>query len=340
MSLVFYIDPNACDTYEKAVLLAMADHGNDEGKSIYPAYQRLAWKCSMTERGVAKVIERLQSKNLVSVVRHGSGTVTNEYELNTEAIEAISVNPRGKLASTGVESGSTLPSNPVPPRIEPGSTESSYNHQRTTNSASPKTLSGDKEPPSISIDVNDQCPNFLALKKADKLRTLFDCPFCGTEQVIGVYADHCPVTGCGARIIWQNNHLYAKRAKARATDAKAKERNRRKSDDPAVAYLETAADAKVKPEEVREIQNFVTRNGLPRFMALVDDTKTKAKDSGQWGRSIVVTVVNRLLFWGNGSPAEKKPSNEPVEQAVNLPKGTVLAIRPEASAKLKELGIE
>ena len=169
---------------------------------------------------------------------------------------------------------------------------------------------------------------------------MFDCPFCGTEQVIGVYADQCPVAGCGARIIWQNNPLYAKRAKAQATDAKAKERNRQKSDDPAVAYLETAADAKVKPEEVREIQNFVTRNGLPRFMALVDDTKTKAKDNGQWGRSIVVTVVNRLPFWGNGSPAEKKPSNEPVEQAVNLPKGTVMAIRPEALAKLKELGIE
>jgi hypothetical protein len=75
-------------------------------------------------------------------------------------------------------------------------------------------------------------------------------------------------------------------------------------------------------------------------MALVDDTKTKAKDSGQWGRSIVVTVVNRMPFWGNGSPTKKKPTNEPVEQAVNLPKGTVMAIRPEALAKLKELGIE
>ncbi|CAG0993039.1 hypothetical protein PLCT2_02579 [Planctomycetaceae bacterium] len=225
--------------------------------------------------------------------------------------------------------------------------------ETTTYSAEPeKTLSGETAPQAldreenaaedtsftVEIDTLAQHEGFLKYNAKTKAKARFRCPQCGDNNTISHSDEKTPC--CGATIIWRNNPLWDKHQRQKAADEEAKERNRQKSDDPAVRYLETAVDAKVTPNEVREIQNFVTRNGLPRFMALVDDSKAKATDEGKWGRGIIAIVVKRLSHWGNGKSAEKKSTSEPIEQAVNLPKGTVMTIRPEALAKLKELGIE
>lgn len=96
MSLVFYVNPDYCDTYEKSVLIALADHANGEGKSIYPSVAHLAWKCSMSARGVQKIIDRLCEKRLLKIVKNGGGSRANTYALNSDAIKAISVNPDDK----------------------------------------------------------------------------------------------------------------------------------------------------------------------------------------------------------------------------------------------------
>ena len=51
---------------EKIVLVALADHANDEGK-CWPGYKGLAGKCGLTRRSIIYVIQRLVDRGLVSI---------------------------------------------------------------------------------------------------------------------------------------------------------------------------------------------------------------------------------------------------------------------------------
>ncbi len=143
MSLVFYVDPDECDTNEKAVLLALADHANDEGKAAYPSGRRMAWKCSMTTRGVRKIERRLEKKGLVRLVRLGGGHVTNEFELNLDNIRAISADPR-----TFSQGGTRFLSerNTVPLREERGSPDPSITKQKRHLRHAKKARAAEEEP--------------------------------------------------------------------------------------------------------------------------------------------------------------------------------------------------
>lgn len=61
------------DKGEQLVLLALADHANDDGIT-WPGIERIAAKCGYTERGIRKVInEQLCEKGVVKKVKDGSG---------------------------------------------------------------------------------------------------------------------------------------------------------------------------------------------------------------------------------------------------------------------------
>ena len=60
-------------TVEKLVLLALADHADDDGRSAYPSVARLAYKTSLTPRSVQRVLRRLEDQNLIVAVAHASG---------------------------------------------------------------------------------------------------------------------------------------------------------------------------------------------------------------------------------------------------------------------------
>ena len=104
---------------EKLVLLAMADHADDNGRNCFPSIPRIARKASMTRRGVQKVLRRLQEKNRIRP--HGQrpdGSV--EYEITLEGGERYS---RGEHGSP--RTGDAGGANVVRKGGEPCSPESS-----------------------------------------------------------------------------------------------------------------------------------------------------------------------------------------------------------------------
>lgn len=56
---------------ERLVMLAYADHADDEGANIFPAVARIAKKTGLTERGVQKITRRLTAIGLL--IPDGSG---------------------------------------------------------------------------------------------------------------------------------------------------------------------------------------------------------------------------------------------------------------------------
>jgi hypothetical protein len=79
---------------EKLVLLAMADHADDAGKSCFPSITRIAHKSSMTRRGVQKVLRRLEDKGRIRAIGHrADGTV--EYAITLQGGEPYSRGEHG-----------------------------------------------------------------------------------------------------------------------------------------------------------------------------------------------------------------------------------------------------
>ena len=53
---------------EKFVLLAMADHADQNGKNIYPALSTIAWKTGYTYRAVVDIVGRLREMGVLEKV--------------------------------------------------------------------------------------------------------------------------------------------------------------------------------------------------------------------------------------------------------------------------------
>ena len=71
---------------EKLVLLALADHADDQGV-CWPGMQGIAEKCGISRRTVIRVVQSLAKKGLVSVFARGNEAgqqVTNIYRLTLE----------------------------------------------------------------------------------------------------------------------------------------------------------------------------------------------------------------------------------------------------------------
>jgi hypothetical protein len=70
------------DQGELLVMLALADFANDAGK-CWPSMQSIARKARLTERGAQKIVRRLQSAGMLSIVTGGGRGGCNTYIVNT-----------------------------------------------------------------------------------------------------------------------------------------------------------------------------------------------------------------------------------------------------------------
>jgi hypothetical protein len=66
----------------KLVLLAIADHANDEGESAYPGLTRLERKTGLSRQGILDVLSALKYNGLLSVAESPSRLGTNDYTFN------------------------------------------------------------------------------------------------------------------------------------------------------------------------------------------------------------------------------------------------------------------
>lgn len=80
------------DPSSKLVLLALADHANDEGLGVWPGNERLAVKVGLSIRQVQRCLGHLESHGLIRRVKHrlgGRGKAV-EWGINAAAARAWS----------------------------------------------------------------------------------------------------------------------------------------------------------------------------------------------------------------------------------------------------------
>lgn len=75
-------------TYQKMVLIMLANRTNNDSGLCFPSHSLLAKECGMTRRSVIEQINKLEEFGLLSVVRNKSGNdlnIVNQYRLNLGA---------------------------------------------------------------------------------------------------------------------------------------------------------------------------------------------------------------------------------------------------------------
>lgn len=93
---------------EQSIMLALADHGHDDGSHIHPSVSYLAWKTGYTDRQVQTILRRLEAKGLIEPVAYATGGrgKATEYQMHIErgVKKSPYVPPKGEV-SKRVKSG-------------------------------------------------------------------------------------------------------------------------------------------------------------------------------------------------------------------------------------------
>ncbi|MCL6437232.1 MAG: helix-turn-helix domain-containing protein [Rubrobacteraceae bacterium] len=69
---------------QQAVLLAMAEHANDDGTNCYPSVDRIAWKAGYKPRAVEDIMRSLRQQGIIRQVAPATGSKPPEYEIHLE----------------------------------------------------------------------------------------------------------------------------------------------------------------------------------------------------------------------------------------------------------------
>lgn len=69
---------------QQSILLAMADHANDDGRRCYPSHRHLAWKTGYSERQVSRIINELIEVGIVKVIKLGTNKHPPHYWLRLD----------------------------------------------------------------------------------------------------------------------------------------------------------------------------------------------------------------------------------------------------------------
>lgn len=147
MGMVFDANLN---TTQKFVLLALADHADSEGGSIFPSVATVAHKCSLSESAVEKAIRALKKQGLLIQVRQGGGNCTNLWRIDLTVLATLTPVPR-----------TPLPPYHVHPTPVPRTPDPSYNHPGTVPGASGDAARAAKPPakrtrtPRLSDPISD-----------------------------------------------------------------------------------------------------------------------------------------------------------------------------------------
>jgi len=166
----------------KLVLLAIADHANDEGESAYPGLRRIERKTGLSRQGIIDTIDSLKFNGLLSVSDEPSRIGTNNYTIVTSAYPSLGGTP-GVLVQWVVEGGQ--PS--VPPPVNP----LDHNHHLTiikTSSSSGLKISGIEQAILQGRPVTEE--DMKASKKGFPYREKFPDP---NRELLDVFYECRPI---------------------------------------------------------------------------------------------------------------------------------------------------
>jgi DnaD/phage-associated family protein len=128
MSLVF--EAGSLSPTQKSILLALADHANEDGRSIYPSVWRLTIKTGFGERAIRKGLAELREKKILIVVRPATQHFPTEYSININKLRELRNpeldKPRNRPAPDAPLKDPDL--HDIPSRPAPDAPKSSVNH--------------------------------------------------------------------------------------------------------------------------------------------------------------------------------------------------------------------
>lgn len=112
---------------QKLLLLAIADHANDDGYGSHPSQARLAEKVGCTSRHIRNLLGELESMGLVTVIDAGGGVgLTSRYHLPWA--EEREVGKGGNIRQKVEVQSSAEPS------LEPSPTEDNFSEEKSSSS--------------------------------------------------------------------------------------------------------------------------------------------------------------------------------------------------------------
>ena len=165
MSLVWEI-PFPTQT-QKLTLLKLADHATDDGASVFPANETLAYQVGCDPRTIQRSIKALEQAEILKLLRRG-GTGpkdTNQWQINVERIAQLAVRDLVLISENGclqaVENkGDSLPPStlrrvtnsilrvtPVSSKGDTGVTQISNNHHLESSGACADARDGSRTAP-------------------------------------------------------------------------------------------------------------------------------------------------------------------------------------------------
>lgn len=114
---------------EKLVLLSIADHADQDGR-CWPSIRLIASKCQLSERGVYKIIARLEQNGYLKRLTSGGGRDSTRYQLTArEELPLTQCHPTPEHGSGHPCTTFIPPLNGIQGTPEPGSGEPSSNRQ-------------------------------------------------------------------------------------------------------------------------------------------------------------------------------------------------------------------
>jgi len=78
---------------QKVVLVALADHAEDDGSRVYPGVERLTYKTSLSERTVRRALSDLREKGLLIVIKESTYHKSTEYRIDLTELQVLQKRP-------------------------------------------------------------------------------------------------------------------------------------------------------------------------------------------------------------------------------------------------------
>jgi hypothetical protein len=154
-------DREDLDASERLVMLSLADHADDEGV-CYPSIARLCKRTSMSDRGVQKVLVRLQERGFLRVEIGAGRSGSNRYFVNATPEPS---SPPNYVHPRTVD---TTPPNPVRKTPEPGSPKPSRTINETSDSISAREVAS-----VLAVHASPQAvASFMAYRRKSKGKAL------------------------------------------------------------------------------------------------------------------------------------------------------------------------
>ena len=125
---------------EQSILLAMADHADDDGGSVFPSVGLVAWKTGYSKRQVQRIIADLKTRGALVLVATAVRYRANEYQIDLDAIPVKAPFRDDRMTSL-TETGAT---SDTPGATSEASGATQLGHPRDDTALSPRTI---MEPP-------------------------------------------------------------------------------------------------------------------------------------------------------------------------------------------------